>query len=74
MEEVGGEEVFYTANGMLSLMLSCNIRILRLSTSESGQVLMSIGNWLFGNWGSQVTTSAFGDVCQPPAISRVMQV
>lgn len=51
MEEVAGEEVFYKANGMPSLMLSCNIRILMLYASESGQLLMFLGNWHFVNWG-----------------------
>lgn len=43
MKEVVGEEVFYKANGMPSLMLSCNIRILMLYASESGQLLMFLG-------------------------------
>lgn len=63
MTEMVGEEVFYKANGMPSLMLSCNIRILMLYTSESGQLLMLLGNWCFVNWGSQVTAATFSNVC-----------
>lgn len=49
----GGEEVFYKANGMPGLMLSCNIRMLMLYASESGQLPTFIGNWCFVNWGFQ---------------------
>lgn len=37
-----GEEVFYRANGMSSLMLTYNIRILMLYVSESSQLLMFV--------------------------------
>ena len=63
MKEMEGEEVFYKANGMPSPMLSCTIRILMLYASESGQLLMFLGNWRFVNWGSQVTAATFSDVC-----------
>lgn len=63
MKEMVGEEVFYKANGMPSLMLSCNIRILMLYASESGQSLTFLGNWCFENSGSQVTAATFSDVC-----------
>lgn len=74
MKEMVGEEAFYKANGMPSLMLSCNIRILMLYASESGQPPTFLGNGHFANSGSQVTAATFSDACQPPAISRVTQV
>lgn len=49
----GGEEAFYKANGMPSPMLSCNIRMLMLYASESGQLPTLIGNRCFVNWGFQ---------------------
>lgn len=62
MKEVVGE-VFYKANGMPSLMLSCNIRILMLCASESGQSPTFLGNWRFVNSGSQGIAATFSDVC-----------
>lgn len=65
MRAVVGEEVFYRANGMASLMLTCNIRILMLYASESSQLLMFGRELVFCKWGSQVC---------PAGISRAAQV
>lgn len=64
MRAVVGEEVFYRANGMPSLMLTYNIRILMLYASESSQLLMFGRELVFCKLGSQVTTVS------PAGISR----
>jgi len=74
MKQMVGGYAFYKANGMPSPMLSCNIRIFMLYASESGQLLMFLGNWRFVNWGSQAAAAAFSDVCWSAEISRVVQV
>lgn len=58
MKAVVGEEVFYRANGMLSLMLTCNISISMLYTSESSQLFCR--ELAFCKLGSQVSVSPAG--------------